>query len=61
VAGQGGGGPLGLGQVAGGEDDGVAAQGQLPGQLPADAAVGAGDEDNARRHAEWSAVTRYRA
>jgi hypothetical protein len=28
-----GGGPFGLGEVAGGEDDGVAAQGQLPGEL----------------------------
>jgi hypothetical protein len=29
-----GGGPFGLAEIAGGEDDGVAAQGQLPGQFP---------------------------
>jgi hypothetical protein len=34
-----GGGPPGLGEVAGGEDDGVAPQRQLPGLFPADAAV----------------------
>jgi hypothetical protein len=47
MAWQGGGGPLGLGEIAGGEDNGVAAQGQLPGQFLADAAVGAGDEHDA--------------
>jgi hypothetical protein len=42
-----GGGPFGLGEVAGGEHDGVATQGQLPRELVADAAVGAGDEHDA--------------
>ena len=35
VAGEGGGGLLGLGELAGGEHDGVAAQGELPGELTA--------------------------
>ena len=54
VPGQGGGGPLGLGEIAGGEDDGIAAQGQLAGQLAADAAVGPGDQHNRHHRAPRS-------
>jgi hypothetical protein len=53
---QGGGGLFGLGEVAGGEDNGVAPQGQLPGELLADAAVGAGDEHDAGHPLRRSAL-----
>jgi hypothetical protein len=46
---------LGLSEITGGEDDGVASQRQLPGELPADAAVGAGDEHDARHRLVRSA------
>jgi hypothetical protein len=55
LSGQGGGGPLGLDEVAGGQDHGVAPQGQLPGELPADAAVGPGDQHDPGHRAPRSA------
>jgi Bacterial regulatory proteins, lacI family len=55
--GQGGGGPFGLGEVAGGEHDGVAPQRQLPGQFQADAAVGAGDKQDAGHRDSVSGVS----
>ena len=50
-------GPLGLPEVAGGQDHGVAPRRHLPGQLPANAAVGPGDEhDPGHRTARLAGV-----